>query len=152
MACKDQGVNAPARLAWRGFAASPMLLHALLFLGLAPLVASTAYAYTSRGSAGAAGIVVAQADEKPETDEQVSSDEIKQYVAVYIAMQRNHSLSVEQAAASQGLTVAAFRELEQRIEDDQIARDQARQALVRGTQQTAPSHSGNSASPPTSHP
>jgi hypothetical protein len=49
----------------------------------------------------------------------VSSGEIKKYVAVYIAMQRNHSLTIEQAAAAQGLTVAAFRELEQRIERDE---------------------------------
>jgi len=94
-------------------------------------------------------MVVAQADEKTQTDEQVSSDEIKKYVAVYIAMQRNHSLTVEQAAAAQGLTVAAFRQLEQRIEHDEIARDKARQALVKGAQQTPPSRSGNVASPPT---
>jgi len=129
-----------------------MLPRTLLFLGLAPLVAGTAYTYTGRGNAGAAGVVVGQADQKTGTDEQVSPDEIKKYVAVYIAMQRDHTLTVERAAAGQGLTVAAFRELEGRIEHDESARDQARQALMRGTQQTAPSHSGKSASPPISHP
>ena len=128
-----------------------MLLRTLLFLGLAPIVAGIAY--TSRGSAGTAGVVVAQADKKTGTDEQVSSDEIKKYVAVYIAMQRDHTLTVEKAAASQGLTVAAFRELEGQIEHDENARDQARRALATGTQQTAPAQTPTeSASPPMSRP
>jgi len=153
-ACKDHCVDAlvDLRLALRGFVPSTILLGAWLYLGQAPLVAGAAYTYSSRGSAGAGGMVVAQADEKTQTDEQVSSDEIKKYVAVYIAMQRNHSLTVEQAAAAQGLTVAAFRQLEQRIEHDEIVRDKARQALVKGAQQTPPSRSGNAASPPTPQP
>jgi hypothetical protein len=53
-------------------------------------------------------------------------------------MQRDHNLTVEQAAAAQGLTVAAFRELEQRIEHNEVAREEARQALAKGAQQTAP--------------
>jgi hypothetical protein len=48
--------------------------------------------------------------------------------------------------------VAAFRQLEQRIEHDEIARDKARQALVKGAQQTPRSRSGNAASPPTAQP
>jgi hypothetical protein len=67
-------------------------------------------------------------------------------------MQRDHNLTVEQAAAAQGLTVAAFRELEQRIEHNEVARDQARQALVKGAQQTEPLRSGSEPGPPTSHP
>jgi hypothetical protein len=59
-----------------------------------------------------------------------SPDQIEKYVAVYRAMQRNHNLTIEQAAAAQGLTVAAFRELEQRIESDELARDDARRALA----------------------
>jgi len=66
-----------------------MLLRTLLFLGLAMLVAGIALTYTSRGSATATAGGVAQADKKTGTDEQVSSDEIKKYVAVYIAMQRD---------------------------------------------------------------
>ena len=45
-------------------------------------------------------------------------------------MQRNHSMTIEQAAASQGLTVEAFRDLERRIESDDLARDDARRALA----------------------
>ena len=130
-----------------------MLLRTLLFLGLAPLVAGIALTFTSRSSATATAGGVAQADKKTGTDEQVSSDEIKKYVAVYIAMQRDHTLTVEKAAASQGLTVAAFRELEGRIEHDENARDQARRALATGTQQTIPAQTPTkSASPPMSRP
>jgi hypothetical protein len=59
-----------------------------------------------------------------------SPDEIQKYVAVYRAMQHNHSMTVQQAAAAQGLTVAAFRDLERRIESDDLARDDARRALA----------------------
>ncbi|HLK87383.1 MAG TPA: hypothetical protein VKT27_12830 [Candidatus Binataceae bacterium] len=60
----------------------------------------------------------------------VSPEQLQKYVAVYRAMQRNHALTIEQAAASQGLTVPAFRDLEQRIESDDLARDDARRALA----------------------
>lgn len=54
-------------------------------------------------------------------DDSVSPKQIQQYVAVYRAMQRNHSLTVEQASSQQGLTVSAFRDIEQKIErNDQI--------------------------------
>jgi len=92
-----------------------------------------------------------QADENTRANE-LSPAEIEKYVAVYIAMQRNHDLTVEKAAAAQGLTVDAFRELEQRIEQNEAARDEARRELAEGAQQTAPSPSGQSAPPPVSHP
>jgi hypothetical protein len=53
-------------------------------------------------------------------------------------MQRNHSMTVEQATAAQGLSVAAFRDLEQRIESDDLARDDARRALAAPAQSDAP--------------
>ena len=128
-------------------------IGALLYLGIASLpTAGAAHIYADRGSAAAAGMVVVQVDEDTQANEQVPPDEIKKYVAVYIAMQRDHNLTVEQAAAAQGLTVAAFRELEQRIEHNEVARDQARQALVKGAQQTEPLRSGSEPGPPTSHP
>jgi hypothetical protein len=55
-------------------------------------------------------------------------------------MQHNHRLTAEQAAAMQGLTAKAFRDLEQRIERNDLARDQARRALAEGAQQMAPSN------------
>ena len=75
-------------------------------------------------------------------DKGASPDEIQKYVAVYRAMQRNHSMTIEQAAASQGLTVGAFRDLERRIESDDLARDDARRALA------APSDSATPAATP----
>jgi hypothetical protein len=81
----------------------------------------------------------------------VSSGEIKKYVAVYIAMQRNHSLTIEQAPAAQGLTVAAFHELEQPI-DATKSHATGLGKRVEGTQQTVPSHSGESASQPMPRP
>jgi hypothetical protein len=71
-----------------------------------------------------------QADEDTSPGKGASPDQIEKYVAVYRAMQRNHNLTIEQAAAAQGLTVATFRELEQRIESDELARDHARRALA----------------------
>jgi hypothetical protein len=141
------------RPALRGFfTPSNNILGASLYLGLALLpTGGTAYTDTGRGSAAATGIVVAQADEKTQAGEVVSSNEVKKYVAVYKAMQHNHRLTAEQAAAAQGLTAEAFRNLEQRIERNDLARDQARRALAEGAQQTAPSNSGTSA-PRTPHP
>jgi hypothetical protein len=71
-------------------------------------------------------------------DKGASPDDIQKYVAVYRAMQRNHSMTVEQATAAQGLTVAAFRDLEQRIESDDLARDDARRALAAPVQSDTP--------------
>ncbi|HLJ42843.1 MAG TPA: hypothetical protein VKT12_01400 [Candidatus Binataceae bacterium] len=73
------------------------------------------------------------------SDKNVSPEQIQKYVAVYRAMQRDHSLSVQQAAAAQGLSVSAFRELEQRIESDDLARDDARAALAAPSAQQATS-------------
>jgi hypothetical protein len=73
---------------------------------------------------------LSQADNDTSSGKGASPEQIEKYVAVYRAMQRNHNLTIEQAAAAQGLTVAAFRELEQRIENDELARDHARRALA----------------------
>jgi hypothetical protein len=78
----------------------------------------------------------------PTPDKGASADQIAKYVAVYRAMQRNHSMTVEQAAASQGLTVRAFRDLEQRIESDDLSRDDARRALA------SPEHAATAAATP----
>jgi hypothetical protein len=136
----------------RFFSSSNKLLGASLYLGLILLLTSAAYADTGRDSAAVAGIVVAQAHEQTLPGEVVSSSEVKKYVAVYKAMQHDHRLTAEQAAATQGLTLEAFRDLEKRIERNDLAREQARRALAEGAQQTAPSDSGTSAPPRTPHP
>jgi hypothetical protein len=73
-------------------------------------------------------LVVAQEDlggeEKP-----VAPADVEKYINVYKAMQRNHSLTVDQASAQQGLTVRQFRDLEIRIQRDGALREQVRRAL-----------------------
>lgn len=59
----------------------------------------------------------------------VAPEEVEKYVAVYKAMQRDRSLSVQRAAARQGLTLDQFRALETKIEHDDAARERARQEL-----------------------
>jgi hypothetical protein len=71
-------------------------------------------------------------------DRGASPDQIEKYVAVYRAMQRNHTMTVEQAAAAQGLTVGAFRDLERRIESDDLTRERARNALAAPAQSVTP--------------
>ncbi len=51
------------------------------------------------------------------------------YIAVYSAMQKNHSLSVEQAASKQGLTVEEFRTLEDKIERNPVVHQRVLDAL-----------------------
>lgn len=79
-------------------------------------------------------------------DKGVAPAQIEKYVAVYRAMQRNHNLTIEQAAASQGLTVHNFRDLESRIEGDDLSRDEARNALAAPANDTAQQQA------PASHP
>lgn len=148
------GALVQQRPALRGFfTPRNIFLGVTLYLGLAPLpTAGAAYADTGRGSAATTGIVVTQADAETPAGEVVSSSEVKKYVAVYKAMQHGHRLTAEQAAATQGLTLEAFRDLEQRIERNDLARQQARRALAEGAQQTAPSNSGKPARPRTPQP
>ncbi|MBV8134140.1 MAG: hypothetical protein JO121_00665 [Deltaproteobacteria bacterium] len=62
-----------------------------------------------------------------ETD--VPPQDVDKYIKVYQAMQHNRNLTVEQAAAAQGLSVPAFRSLEDRIERNDALREHVRDAL-----------------------
>jgi hypothetical protein len=68
-------------------------------------------------------------DGDSDEDTEVSSDQIEKYVAVYKDMQRNRSLTVEQAAAKEGLTLSAFRDLEEKVGHDDLATERARNEL-----------------------
>lgn len=73
---------------------------------------------------------LAAQDAGDDTDEpRVTPDQLAKYERVYEAMQRNHSLTVEQAAAQQGLTLAQFRDLENRIQRNDDLRTQVRSDL-----------------------
>ena len=68
-------------------------------------------------------------DESDDDDKDVPPSQVDKYIGVYEAMQKDHNLTVEQAASKQGLTVAQFRELEGRIERDDTLRERVRKAL-----------------------
>ncbi|MGA9723475.1 MAG: hypothetical protein WBQ86_13540 [Candidatus Binatus sp.] len=68
-------------------------------------------------------------DETSDDDKDVPTSQVNKYISVYEAMQKDHSLTVEQAASKQGLTVAQFRALENKIEGDDTLRERVRKAL-----------------------
>jgi hypothetical protein len=71
----------------------------------------------------------ASPDENGDDDKDVPTSQVDKYISVYEAMQKDHNLTVEQAASKQGLTVAQFRALEGRIERDDTLRERVRKAL-----------------------
>jgi hypothetical protein len=87
----------------------------------------------ARSGATLHAAVLAQDEGDDDGESQIPPEQIEKYVAVYKAMQQNHNLSVDQAAASQGLSVDAFRDIESRIERDDLIRDRVRQALRPGS-------------------
>jgi hypothetical protein len=82
-------------------------------------------------------------DGDSDEDTEVSSDQIEKYVAVYKDMQRNRSLSVEQAAAKEGLSLGEFRDLEQKVGHDDLATERARHELQADAAQGAGCHRGS---------
>ncbi len=76
-------------------------------------------------------------EEAPE-DASVSADQIKKYIAVYSAMQRDHSLTVADAASKQGLTVDQFRAIEDRIERNPVAHERVLDALKKASKKAQP--------------
>ncbi len=86
-----------------------------------------------------------------EDDDQspIPPEQIEKYVAVYKAMQQNHNLSIDQAAAAQGLSVGAFRDIESQIERDDLIRERVRQALRPGGDSSDQNPSGSSTHKPT---
>ncbi len=88
------------------------------------------------------GSIILVQDEGDNDNSEVTSAEVEKYVAVYRAMHRDRSLTVEQAAAQQGMTVAAFRALENRVQRDDAALQHARDEL-----QDSAIHASTTASP-----
>ncbi len=68
-------------------------------------------------------------DQADDQDTDVPTSQVDKYISVVVAMQKDHNLTVEQAASKQGLTVAQFRQLEGRIERDDTLRERVRKAL-----------------------
>ena len=90
-------------------------------------------------TAGAANLAQDGGDsDSPE----VTPSDVEKYVAVYKATQHDRTLTVEQAAARQGLSLSGFRQLENRIQRDDAALQHARDEL-----QDAAPHATKSGSP-----
>jgi citrate lyase beta subunit len=113
-----------------------LLVAILLYSRAAALRQTLSVFADARAGATLQAAVLAQ-DEGEDGDSQIPPEQIEKYVAVYKAMQQNHNLSVDQAAAAQGLSVDAFRDIESRIERDDLIRDRVRQALRPGGEANA---------------
>jgi hypothetical protein len=96
-------------------------------LSAAAITTATAVAAPSRASIRLASILAQDSDS--DNDNGVSSDQLEKYIAVYRDMQRDRSLTVESAAAKESLSINQFRQLEQKIERDDVAREHVRTEL-----------------------
>lgn len=96
-------------------------------LAIAGAPSTTRAGEHSQPSSG--GMHLAQEGELPPEDTDVPPPEVDKYIKVYQAMQHNRNLTVEQAAAQQGLSVTAFRSLENRIQRNDALREHVRDSL-----------------------
>jgi hypothetical protein len=132
--------NAPCSLLVCTLRRQPGLVNRLALLVVFAAIA----AWPPRGLASAIRPAVAparilvQGDSDNDTD-QVPPAEVDRYLAVYKAMQRDRSLTAEKAAAQQGMTLQAFRELESRVERDDAATQHVRDELQKSARQALPS-------------
>lgn len=129
---------------WRaGVTISAIAIICLAF-GIAPaFAAESAQGLAARSTlinrlplelASASGLVQDD-DNAPASDEdaEVPPKMVEKYTNAYKAMQKDHNLTAEQAAAAQGLTIAQFRTIEGRIERDDTLRERVRKALRAST-------------------
>lgn len=65
----------------------------------------------------------------------VTDEELQVYIEVYKAMQIDHSLTVDSAVVSHGLTVEQFRDIERRVQDKPRLVAKVREALVEQARQ-----------------
>ena len=77
---------------------------------------------------GLSSVILAQ-DAGADDESEVPPADLEKYIAVYKAMQRDRSLTVEAAAAQQGMTLQQFRALEARVERDDAAMQHVRDEL-----------------------
>ena len=90
---------------------------------------SVALPAESRGASIRGAIQLVQEDQGSGDEADVPPQDVDKYIKVYQAMQHNRNLTVEQAASAQGLSVSAFRSLEDRIERNDALREHVRDAL-----------------------
>ncbi len=123
----------PAGLLAAGVLGLTSLIGVVLWQALAPAVEPIYYAAMPEYFAQDAG---------DDDNAEVPPAQVDKYVAVYKAMQRDHSLTVEEAASKQGMSMAAFRSLEDKIERDDVLRERVRKALRPEPEQTASPSAG----------
>lgn len=68
-------------------------------------------------------------DDSAPDEDAVSTAQVDKYIAVYSAMQKNHGMTVDQAAPKQGLTVEEFRALEDKIGRNPVIHERVLNAL-----------------------
>ncbi len=113
------------------------LTSAIILIAVAALFAVVG---VKAGWFGNAAGISQEAQDEPDDQDSLPSKQIEQYVAVYRAMQRDHSLTVEQACSREGLTVSAFRDIESKIERNDQIRNRVRTELqAKGTPAASPS-------------
>ena len=126
-----------------------LALASMIIMFRAPILAA-ASSWPPIATTRSGSFTIAQ-DDSGWDESEVSPDQVDKYVAVYKAMNRDRRLTVEQAAASQGMTVQAFRELENRIQRDdsalQHARDELQRAALSSTAAPSPPANGTGHSP-----
>jgi hypothetical protein len=98
-------------------------------IGLAMARGTSAALPAESRAASVRAIIRLVQEEGPADDIDVPPQDVDKYIKVYQAMQHNRNLTVEQAAAVQGLSVSAFRSLEDRIERNDALREHVRDAL-----------------------
>ena len=65
----------------------------------------------------------------PPDDTDVPPQEVDKYIKVYQAMQHNRNLTVDQAAAQQGLSLTDFRNIENRIQRNDALQQHVKESL-----------------------
>ena len=121
--------QASAGIRASGAAAMIAILYAVLGIWLATPASSATTRHPATQFAAQPSGPTSPSDAADEDDKDVPTSQVDKYINVYEAMQKDHNLTVEQAASKQGLTVAQFRSLENKIENDDTLRERVRKAL-----------------------
>jgi hypothetical protein len=112
-------------------ASAAMIVIVFGAIGMMP--ASSAWSANTAGPITRLAAEPSAPSSPSETDEDDNNDvptsQVDKYISVYESMQKDHNLTVEQAASKQGLTVEQFRNLENKIENDDALRERVRKAL-----------------------
>lgn len=129
---------------------------AIMAVAVAALVAASpviSHAHSARlariafGSFAEAQTSILAQDEGASDDETaVPAEQVNKYIAVYLAMQKNHNLTVDQAAPQQGLTVDQFRDIEDKIGRNPVIHERVLDALSKSKTADAGKNSSKSKS------